>query len=83
MFARVLRRFGALSLAFLLPAALLAAGSETQPAFGRRSIPAEPLRCAPFSVAFRSEYTRYSSLTRLVSRRLTGLGAHPGSTTGC
>ena len=27
-----------------------------------------PRRCAPLSVAFRSEYTRYSSLTRLVSR---------------
>ena len=27
-----------------------------------------PRRCAPLIVAFRSEYTRYSSLTRLVSR---------------
>ena len=40
----------------------------------RRCIPAEPLRFAPppgelaFCVAFRSKYTRYSSLTRLVSR---------------
>ena len=44
------------------------AGSETRAAFGRRSIPAEPRRCAPLIVAFRSKYTRYSSLTRLVSR---------------
>ena len=35
---------------------------------GRRSIPAEPRRCAPLIVAFRSKYTRYSSLTRLVSQ---------------
>ena len=35
---------------------------------GRRSIPAEPRRCAPLIVAFRSKYTRCSSLTRLVSR---------------
>ena len=46
----------------------LAACGETQAAFERRSIPAEPLRFAPFCVAFRSKYTRYSSLTRLVSR---------------
>ena len=102
------------------------AGDETHAAFGRRCIPAEPRRFAPLIVAFRSEYTRYSSLTRLVSRaphrprrsrgfhhrlftasfaplivalrseytgippsralsagRLTGLGAHVGSTTGC
>ena len=44
------------------------AGDETHAAFGRRSIPAEPRRCAPLIVAFRSKYTRYSSLTRLVSR---------------
>ena len=44
------------------------AGDETHAAFGRRSIPAEPRRCAPLVVAFRSKYTRYSSLTRLVSR---------------
>ena len=44
------------------------AGSETHAAFGRRSIPPEPRRCAPLIVALRSEYTRYSSLTRLVSR---------------
>ena len=43
-------------------------GSETHAAFGRRSIPAEPRRFAPLIVAFRSEYTRYSSLTRLVNR---------------
>ena len=48
------------------------AGDETQAAFGRRSIPAEPRRCAPLVVAFRSKYTRYSSLTRLVSRTPTG-----------
>ena len=34
---------------------------------GWRSIPAEPRRCAPLIVASRSKYTRYSSLTRLVS----------------
>ena len=44
------------------------AGSETHAAFGQRSIPAEPRRFAPLIVAFRSEYTRYSSLTRLVNR---------------
>ncbi len=44
----------------------------------RRSIPAEPLRFAPFFVAFRSKYTRAgspgggSSLTRFVSRTPTG-----------
>ena len=51
-----------------------------------------PRRCAPLIVAFRSKCTRYSSLTRLVSRAprpppgelgLAGLGAHVGSTTGC
>ena len=31
-----------------------------------------PRRCAPLIVAFRSKYTRYSSLTRLVSRTPTG-----------
>ena len=52
----------------------LAACGETQAAqfsrwgLERRSIPAEPLRFAPFCVAFRSKYTRYSSLARLVSR---------------
>ncbi len=46
----------------------LAAGGGTHAAFGRRSIPAEPRRFAPLIVAFRSKYTRYSSLTRLVSR---------------
>ena len=46
----------------------LAACSGTQAAFARRSIPAEPLRFALFCVAFRSKYTGYSSLTRLVSR---------------
>ena len=34
----------------------------------RRCIPAEPRRFAVLCVAFRSKYTRYSSLTRLVSR---------------
>ena len=51
---------------------LLTACGKSQAAFGRRSIPAEPLRFAPFCVAFRSKYTRYSSLTRLVSRTPTG-----------
>ena len=45
-------------------------GSETHAA---SSIPAEPRRFAPLIVAFRSEYTRYSSLTRLVR------GASPAS----
>ena len=47
---------------------LLTACGKTHAAFDRRCIPAEPLRFAPFGVAFRSKYTRYSSLTRLVSR---------------
>ena len=34
----------------------------------RRCIPPEPCRFAALCVAFRSKYTRYSSLTRLVSR---------------
>ena len=51
---------------------LLTACGKSQAAFGRRSIPAEPLRFAPFCVAFRLKYTRYSSLTRLVSRTPTG-----------
>ncbi len=34
----------------------------------RRCIPSEPRRRAALIVAFRSKYTRYSSLTRLVSR---------------
>ena len=52
----------------------LAACGETHAAFERRSIPPEPpphrenWRFAALIVAFRSEYTRYSSLTRLVSR---------------
>ena len=41
---------------------------ETHAAFKRRSIPPEPRRFAALCVAFRSKYTRYSSLTRLVSR---------------
>ena len=57
-----------------LGAATLAARGKTQAAFGRRSIAPEPLRFAPFFVAFRSKYTRASSpgggssLTRLVGR---------------
>ena len=47
---------------------MIAAGGKTRAAFERRCIPAEPRRFAPLIVAFRSEYTRYSSLTRLVSR---------------
>ena len=46
----------------------LTACGKTHTAFDRRCIPPEPLRFAPFFVAFRSKYTRYSSLTRLVSR---------------
>ena len=54
--------------------AALAACGKTHAAFSRRCIPPEPLRFAPppgelaFFVAFRSKYTRYSSLTRLVGR---------------
>ena len=51
---------------------LLTAGGETQAAFERRCIPPEPRRFAALCVAFRSKYTRYSSLTRLVSRPPTG-----------
>ena len=61
----------------------LAACGETQPAFGRRSIPAEPLRSATFCVAFRSKYTGIPPSRALSAGRLTGLGARPGSTTGC
>ena len=46
----------------------LTACGKTQAAFDRRSIPPEPRRFAALCVAFRSKYTRYSSLTRLVSR---------------
>ena len=46
----------------------LAACGKTHAAFDRRSIPPEPLRCTALCVAFRSKYTWYSSLTRLVSR---------------
>ena len=46
----------------------LTACGKTHAAFDGRSIPAEPRRFAPLIVAFRSKYTRYSSLTRLVSR---------------
>ena len=46
----------------------LTACGETQAAFERRCIPPEPRRFAALCVAFRSKYTRYSSLTRLVSR---------------
>ena len=48
-------------------AALTACG-KTHAAFDGRCIPAEPPRFAGLCVAFRSKYTRYSSLTRLVSR---------------
>ena len=41
---------------------------KTHAAFDGRCIPAEPPRFAALCVAFRSKYTRYSSLTRLVSR---------------
>ena len=53
---------------------MLTACGKTHAAFGRRCIPTEPLRFAPFFVAFRSKYTRASSpgggssLTRLVGR---------------
>ena len=53
-------------------AAGLTACGETHAAFDRRCIPSEPLRCAPFFVAFQSKYTRYSSFMRLVRRTPTG-----------
>ena len=46
----------------------LTACGKTHAAFDGRSIPPEPRRLAALIVAFRSKYTRYSSLTRLVSR---------------
>ncbi len=49
------------------PCCLTACG-KTQAAFDGRCIPPEPPRFAGLCVAFRSKYTRYSSLTRLVSR---------------
>ena len=62
----------------------LTACGETQAAqfsrwgLERRCIPAEPRRFAAFCVAFRSKYTRYSSLTRLVSRALPRSRRSPG-----
>ena len=50
----------------------LAACGKTHAASARRCIPSEPPRFAGLRVAFRSKYTRYSSLTRLVSRTPTG-----------
>ena len=50
-----------------LGAATLAACGKTHAAFGRRCIPPEPLRFAPFFVAFRSKYTRASSPSRALS----------------
>ena len=46
----------------------LTPGGKTHAAFDGRCIPSEPRLCEALIVAFRSEYTRYSSLTRLVSR---------------
>ena len=46
----------------------LTARGQSRAAFDGRSIPPEPGRYAALIVAFRSKYTRYSSLTRLVSR---------------
>ncbi len=43
----------------------LAAGGKTHAAVDGRCIPAEPGRFATLIVAFRSEYTRYSSLNSL------------------
>ena len=45
----------------------LAAGGKTLAAVERRGIPPEPRLYEVLIVAFRSEDTRYSSLTRLVS----------------
>jgi hypothetical protein len=49
-------------------AVLPAACGQSRAAFSGRCIPPEPGRSAALIVAFRSEYTRYSSLTRLVRR---------------
>jgi len=46
----------------------LAVCGKTHAAFDGRSIPAEPRRFPALIVAFRPKYTRYSDLTRLVSR---------------
>ena len=46
----------------------LAACGKSHAAFERRCIPPEPRLYEALCVAFRSKYTRYSSLTRLVSR---------------
>ena len=77
------------------PRAQLTACGETQAAqfsrwgLGRRSIRLEPRRFAPLIVAFRSN-TLGIPPSRALSAGpppgelgLTGLGAHPGSTTGC
>ena len=47
---------------------VLTACGKSHAAFERRCIPAEPRLYEALCVAFRSKYTRYSSLTRLVSR---------------
>ena len=52
----------------VLAVAALTACGKTHAAFERRCIPAEPRLYEALCVAFRSEYARYSSLTRLVSR---------------
>ncbi len=52
-----------------LPHAPCQPGASPASALTRIPPPAiSPRRCAPLIVAFRSKYTRYSSLTRLVSR---------------
>ena len=50
------------------PVAVLTACGKSHAAFERRCIPPEPRLFEALCVAFRSKYTRYSSLTRLVSR---------------
>ena len=74
LFGGALEKTARLAAAALSPHRGLTACGQSHAAFERRCIPAEPRRCAPLIVAFRSKYTRASSpgggssLTRLVSR---------------
>ena len=67
-------RFGRNTPVFL-PSRALSAGRLAPTGLGAHAgstTGCSPRRCAPLIVAFRSKYTRYSSLTRLVSRTPTG-----------
>ncbi len=56
---------------------------ETRAAFGRRSIPADRVAARRSSLRFGRNTPGIPPSRALSARRLTGLGAHPGSTTGC